>query len=72
MKRFKFGMDKLLELREYREREAEMALAARAGACARLETRLMELARERHGALALRGRAARCRISARPSSTRSG
>ncbi len=45
MKRFHFGMEKVLEVRKYYERLAEMKLAAAAGKCALLERRLEENAR---------------------------
>ena len=47
MKRFRFGLEKLLELRLYAEREAEMSLARAIGEAAALDSRLEALARER-------------------------
>ena len=45
MKRFRFRLEKVLEVREYYERIAEMKLAAAAGRCALLERNLAENAR---------------------------
>lgn len=45
MRKFAFRLEKLLELRKYRERVAEAALAEKAGACALLERALEENAR---------------------------
>lgn len=45
MKRFRFRLEKVLEVREYYERIAEMKLAAAAGKCALLERNLAENAR---------------------------
>lgn len=45
MKRFRFRLEKVLEVREYYERIAEMKLAAAAGTCALLERNLAENAR---------------------------
>lgn len=42
MKRFAFRLERLLELRAWHERRAELVLAERAGACAVLETRIAE------------------------------
>jgi flagellar protein FliJ len=47
MKRFAFSLGKLLELREYTRRQAEIELAARAGRCAALDRELFALAAER-------------------------
>ena len=47
MRRFRFNLEKLLELRELRERKAEMELAEKAGRCAVLEAELDENARSR-------------------------
>ena len=44
MRRFRFNLEKLLELRVFYERRAEMVLAEKAGRCAVLDARL---ARER-------------------------
>ncbi len=45
MKRFRFRLEKILEVREYYERIAEMKLGAAAGKCALLERILVENAR---------------------------
>lgn len=45
MKRFRFPLEKVLEVREYYERIAEMKLATAAGTCALLERTLVENAR---------------------------
>ncbi len=42
MKRFRFRLEKVLEVREYYERLAEMKLSAAAGKCALLERRLVD------------------------------
>ncbi len=47
MRRFSFKLEKLLELRTFRERQAELALAEKAGRCALLEARLAEIAASR-------------------------
>ncbi len=47
MKRFRFDLEKLLELRVYREKETEQALARAMGDLAAIEARLRELAGER-------------------------
>jgi flagellar protein FliJ len=44
MKRFVFALQKLLELREFREREAELELARILGRCVAVDNRLRELA----------------------------
>ncbi len=46
MKRFLFGLEKILELREYRERIAKTALGEKAGKCTILEMDLEENARK--------------------------
>lgn len=51
MKRFRFSLSELLELRAFREREAEMALAAKSG-----KVRLIELELERLAAEAVKTR----------------
>lgn len=45
MRRFSFGLAKVLELREFSERIAEAALTEKSGACARLELSLDDNAR---------------------------
>ncbi len=45
MKRFSFGLEKILELREYRERIAKAVMAEKAGRCTILELELEENAR---------------------------
>jgi len=47
VRRFRFNLEKLLELRGFYERKAEMVLAEKAGRCALLERRLRELAEAR-------------------------
>lgn len=47
MKRFLFKLEKLLELRSFYERKAELLLAEKAGRCALLEGRLKEIAESR-------------------------
>jgi flagellar protein FliJ len=47
MKRFRFNLEKLLEVRAFHERRSEMALAEKAGRCALLQARLEELAESR-------------------------
>jgi flagellar FliJ protein len=46
MKRFSFGLEKILELREYRERIAKAVMAEKAGRCTILELDLEENARK--------------------------
>lgn len=50
MKRFRFSLDKLLELRQYYEREAELALAKAMGELQEIQNRLQKLAEERAAA----------------------
>jgi len=47
VKRFSFSLDKVLELRSYAEKDAEIALAKANGELSALEQRMAELARER-------------------------
>lgn len=47
MRRFRFNLDKLLELRAFHERKAELVLAEKAGRCALLQSRLEEIAESR-------------------------
>lgn len=47
MKRFVFKLEKLLELRSFYEKKAELILAEKAGRCALLEERLREVAESR-------------------------
>lgn len=54
MKRFRFSLKELLELKEFREREAEMALAEKSG-----KVRLAEMELERIAAERVRTRAGR-------------
>jgi flagellar FliJ protein len=42
VRRFRFRLDRLLELRSFKERRAELVLAERAGLCALLEARIAE------------------------------
>jgi flagellar FliJ protein len=59
MKRFRFHLDKLLELRLYYEREAELALAKAMGELQSIQHRLQQLAEERAEAAAERFRPGR-------------
>jgi|GEM_PF-142125 len=47
MRRFRFNLEKLLEVRAFHERRAELVLAEKAGRCALLEARLEEIAESR-------------------------
>ena len=47
MRRFRFNLEKLLELRAFYERKAEMVLAGKAGACALLDEKMREVALSR-------------------------
>lgn len=47
MKRFRFRLERLLELRAFFERRAELVLAEKAGRCALLDARLSENAEKR-------------------------
>jgi len=47
MRRFRFNLEKLLELRAFHERKAEMALAEKAGICALLDEEMREVAGSR-------------------------
>lgn len=47
MRRFRFNLEKLLELRAFFERKSEMVLAEKAGRCALLDGDLREVARAR-------------------------
>jgi len=59
MKRFRFNLDKLLELRQYYEREAELALARAVGELQSIQDQLEKLAEERSEAAAERFRPGR-------------
>lgn len=59
MKRFRFNLDKLLELRLYYEREAELALARAIGELQNIQDRLAKLAEERSEAASERFRPGR-------------
>ncbi len=50
MKRFRFDLEKLLELRRYRERDAELALARALGDLALIQNKIAQLAQERSAA----------------------
>lgn len=50
MKRFRFNLEKLLELRSYREKEAELELAHALGELALIQDRIALLAQERSAA----------------------
>jgi flagellar FliJ protein len=54
MKRFRFGLQKILELREHAEKEAEIELGKAVGALTMIERRIASVAEERHGAAAQR------------------
>jgi flagellar protein FliJ len=47
MRRFRFNLEKLLELRAFYERKSEMTLAEKAGRCALLDASLREVAKSR-------------------------
>ena len=47
MRRFRFNLEKLLEVRAFHERKAELVLAEKAGRCAVLEAKLKEIAQSR-------------------------
>jgi flagellar protein FliJ len=47
VRRFRFNLEKLLELRAFYERKSEMVLAEKAGRCALLDAELREVARSR-------------------------
>ena len=47
MRAFRFNLEKLLEVRGFYERKAEMVLAEKAGRCAILDAKLRELAESR-------------------------
>lgn len=50
MRRFRFNLEKILELRAFHERRAEMVLAEKAGRCAVLDAKLKVNAESRHRA----------------------
>ena len=54
MKRFIFSLEKVLELRSFREREAEIELARCIGALAVIENNIMETAKKRVDAASMR------------------
>jgi flagellar FliJ protein len=54
MKRFKFGLQKILELREHAEKEAEIELGKAVGALTLIERRIASVTEERRGAAANR------------------
>ncbi|GHT88094.1 hypothetical protein FACS1894137_16180 [Spirochaetia bacterium] len=54
MKRFKFGLQKILELREHAEKEAEIELGKAVGALTLIERRIALVAEERREAAAKR------------------
>lgn len=47
MRRFRFNLEKLLEVRAFYERKAELVLAEKAGKCALLQSRLDQIAESR-------------------------
>jgi len=47
VRRFRFNLEKLLEVRAFHERKAELVLAEKAGRCAVLEAKLKEIAQSR-------------------------
>jgi flagellar protein FliJ len=47
VRRFRFKLEKLLEVRSFYERKAELVLAEKAGICALLDNRLREVAESR-------------------------
>jgi flagellar FliJ protein len=54
LKRFRFGLEKVLELREYREQEARLELGRAVSELQAIENRIGETAAARHGAAAAR------------------
>jgi flagellar FliJ protein len=54
MKRFRFGLQKILELREHAEKEAEIELGKAVGALNLIERHIAQVAEERSGAAAKR------------------
>ncbi|WP_010259176.1 flagellar export protein FliJ [Treponema primitia] len=54
MKRFRFGLQRVLELREYAEREAEIELGKAVGALTLIEQRIAAVAEDRFDAAAKR------------------
>ncbi len=48
MRRFRFNLEKFLELRSFHERKAELALAEKAGRCQILDGRLREVAQAKY------------------------
>ncbi|GHV74662.1 hypothetical protein AGMMS49940_19640 [Spirochaetia bacterium] len=54
MKRFRFGLQKILELREHAEKEAEIELGKAVGALTLIEQRIVQVAADRSEAAAQR------------------
>jgi flagellar FliJ protein len=54
MKRFKFGLQKILELREHAEKEAEIELGKAVGVLTLIEQRIAQVAEDRQDAAAKR------------------
>jgi flagellar FliJ protein len=50
MKRFHFRLDRVLKLRQYKERQQEIELARVTGECVRIRNRMAEIATDRRGA----------------------
>lgn len=54
-RRFRFTLQKVLDLREWEEKQAENALAAKTGQCSACENALQDLHRRRHDVFLSRG-----------------
>jgi len=54
-KRFRFTLQKVLDLREWEEKQAENLLAAKTGECRRCELAIQDLYRRRHDTFLSRG-----------------
>lgn len=54
-RKFRFSLQKVLELREWEEKQAENALAAKTGECTRCELAIQDLYRRRHDTFLTRG-----------------
>jgi flagellar biosynthesis chaperone FliJ len=66
---FRFKLEKLLELRGFYERKAEMALAEKAGRCAILDAKLREMAEARSRTAARCSRPGACSPTIEPRSS---
>ena len=54
MRKYQFRLERLLEIRKYREQESELKLAAATGECVRLQTEIAEMDLARRNTLAKR------------------